>query len=261
MTFFCGIPVNVLCGDIMDKNKNTVLIVDDEIQIRKMLNIYLEASDFHVEEAEDGRQAIRLAVSLKPDLILLDLGLPDMDGKEVIANIRKWSQVPIIVVSVRSMDEEITTAFDMGADDYITKPFSASVLLARVRAALRKAVVKAVGEPELANGVIRMDMVRHEVFLDDKKLMLTPKEYALLRYFLINCGRMLTHRQILKDVWGQAHKEDVQYLRVFISQLREKLGSHPATAGYIVTEPGIGYRMENMPTPGAKVQDAPALAE
>jgi len=229
----------------MDKNKNTILIVDDEPQIRKMLNIYLDASNFHVEEAENGKQAIRLAVSIKPDLVLLDLGLPDIDGKSVIASIRGWSQVPIIVLSVRSLDEEIVAALDAGADDYILKPFSATVLLARIRTNLRKAVVEKTGEPELINGVIRMDVVRHEVFLQNEKLLLTPKEYGLLRYFLFNCGRMLTHKQILKDVWGEAHNEDVQYLRVFISQLREKLARNPATAGYIVTEPGIGYRMES----------------
>lgn len=228
----------------MDKNKNTILIVDDESQIRKMLRIYLNASDFHVEDADNGKQAIRIANSIKPDLILLDLGLPDLDGKEVITEIRKTSQVPIIVLSVRSVDEEIAGALDMGADDYMTKPFSAEVLLARIRANLRKAIVKTIGEPELTNGIIRMDLVRHEVFLRDAKLLLTPKEYSLLRYFISNCGRMLTHKQILKDVWGNAHGEDTQYLRVFVSQLREKLAVDPSTAGYIVTEPGIGYRME-----------------
>lgn len=236
----------------MDKNKNTILMVDDEPQIRKMLRIYLDASDFHVEEAENGKQAIRLAVSLKPDLVLLDLGLPDIDGKDMISSIREWSQTPIIVLSVRSVDEEVSTALDAGADDYVTKPFSASVLLARIRADLRKAMVKQTGEPNLINGVIRMDLVRHEVFLQKERLQLTPKEYGLLRYFLFNCGRMLTHKQILKDVWGQAHSEDVQYLRVFISQLREKLVQDQSTAGYIVTEPGIGYRMEIV-TPAAAV--------
>lgn len=233
----------------MDKNKNTILIIDDESQIRKMLNIYLSATDFHVEEADCGKQAIRLAVSLRPDLILLDLGLPDMDGKEVIASIRGWSQVPIIVLSVRSVDEEIASALDAGADDYLTKPFGTTVLLARIRANLRKAVVKETGEPELINGVIRMDLVRHEAFLQNEKLFLTPKEYSLLRYFLFNSGRMLTHKQILKDVWGNAHGGDVQYLRVFISQLRDKLGL--AATGYIVTEPGIGYRMESHLTQAA----------
>lgn len=244
----------------MDKNKNTILIVDDEPQIRKMLDIYLDASDFHVEEADSGKQAIRLAVSLKPDLILLDLGLPDIDGKEVIAGIRSWSQVPIIVLSVRSLDEEIVAALDAGANDYITKPFSAIVLLARIRASLRKTVVEKAGEPELANGIIRMDVIRHEVFLQDEKLPLTPKEYGLLRYFLFNCGRMLTHNQILKEVWGHAHDENLQYLRVFISQLREKLAQNPATAGYIVTEPGIGYRMESHPVIKSGMTTAPATA-
>lgn len=238
----------------MNNNKNTILIVDDEPQIRKMLNIYLDESNFNVEEAENGKQAIRLSVSLKPDLIILDLGLPDIDGKEVIASIRSWSQTPIIVLSVRSLDDEIVAALDAGANDYMTKPFGASVLLARIRANLRQHVVEKTGEPELCNGIIRMDVVRHEVFLRGEKLLLTPKEYGLLRYFLFNCGRMLTHKQILKDVWGNAHDEDIQYLRVFISQLRDKLAQDPSTAGYIITEPGIGYRMENHPVPvGDKV--------
>lgn len=229
----------------MTRNQNTILIVDDEPQIRKMLNIYLDASNFNVEEADSGKQAIRLAISLKPDLVILDLGLPDIDGKEVIASIRSWSRMPIIVLSVRSPDAEIVAALDAGANDYMTKPFGASVLLARIRANLRQAFVEKTGEPQLVNGVIRMDVVSHEVFLREEKLLLTPKEYGLLRYFLLHCGRMLTHKQILKDVWGHAHDEDIQYLRVFISQLREKLGSDPATVGYIVTEPGIGYRMES----------------
>lgn len=228
----------------MNEKKNTVLIVDDEPQIRKMLNIYLDASDFHVEESDSGRQAVRLTASIKPDLVLLDLGLPDIDGKEVIASIREWSQVPIIVLSVRAADEEVAAALNLGADDYVSKPFNADVLLARINANLRKAAVRKAGEPELTNGSIRMDLVRHEVFLHGEKIFLTPKEYALLRYFILNRGRMLTHKQILKDVWGPAHGENTQYLRVYVSQLREKLERDPTEPEYIVTEPGIGYRME-----------------
>ena len=229
----------------MSNIKNTILVVDDELQIRKMLHIFLDASDFKIEEADNGKQAVRLASStIKPDLILLDLGLPDMDGKEVITAIRQWSQVPIIVLSVRAADEEVAAALNLGADDYVIKPFNVDVLLARIRANLRKGAVKEAGEPEIKNGPIRMDMVRHEVFIQDKKVNLTPKEYSLLRYFITHRGKMLTHRQILRDVWGAAHVEDTQYLRVYVGQLREKIEAESPIARLIVTEPGIGYRME-----------------
>ena len=228
----------------MHEKKNTILVVDDEVQIRKMLNIFLDASDFKIEESESGKQAIRMSGSVKPDLILLDLGLPDMDGKEVIAQIRQWSQVPIVVLSVRAVDEEVVAALDAGADDYVVKPFNADVLVARIRANLRKAIVREAGEPELVNGHVRMDLVRHEVYLNDEKITLTPKEYELLRFFMVNRGRMLTHKQILNEVWGPAHSEDTQYLRVYVGQVREKLESVPATPQLIITEPGVGYRME-----------------
>ena len=231
----------------MHEKKNTILIVDDEPQIRKMLNIYLDAAEFKIEEAENGKQAVRMCTSIKPDLVLLDLGLPDIDGKEVIASIRQWSQTPIVVLSVRSDDEEIVAALDMGADDYIIKPFSAQVLLSRIKANLRKSAVKEAGEPELINGPLRMDLVRHEVFLNRQKVSLTPKEYDLLRYFIINRGKMLTHKQLLREVWGPAHSDDMQYLRVYIGQIREKLEENPASPALIITEPGIGYRMEIIP--------------
>ncbi|MDX2027218.1 MAG: response regulator transcription factor [Alphaproteobacteria bacterium] len=230
----------------MQDIKNKILIVDDEVQIRKMLNIFLDASNYGIEESDCGKQAVRMANSVKPDLILLDLGLPDIDGKEVIAQIREWSQVPIIVLSVRSLDEEVVAALEAGADDYVVKPFSADVLMARIRANLRKAVVKQAGEPELINGPIRMDLIRHEVYMNGEKVALTPKEYKLLRFFMINRGRMLTHRQILNEVWGPAHTEDTQYLRVYVGQVREKLEHDGVPLELIITEPGIGYRMEAM---------------
>lgn len=228
----------------MAERKNTVLIVDDEPQIRKMLNIFLDASDFRIEESDSGKQAMRLAASIKPDIVLLDLGLPDMDGKDVIPALRQWSQVPIIILSVRSGDEEVAQALNMGADDYVIKPFNPDVLLARINANLRKSAVREAGEPELSNGSVRMDMVRHEVFVRGEKVGFTPKEYELLRYFLVHRGKMLTHKQILKEVWGPAHSEDTQYLRVYVGQVREKVEENPAAPTLIVTEPGIGYRME-----------------
>src|SRR5271154_1039831 len=152
----------------MHEKKNTILVVDDEPQIQKMLGIFLDVEDFKIVESTSGKQAIRMCVSTKPDLILLDLGLPDMDGKDVVTAIREWSQVPIIVLSVRSADEEITAALNMGANDYVTKPFNVGVLLARINASLRSSAVREAGEPELCNGPLRMDLVRHEVFLKDK---------------------------------------------------------------------------------------------
>lgn len=231
----------------MKQKKSVVLVVDDEPQLRKLLSITLEANGMKPEEAEKGKEAVRLTASLKPDLILLDLGLPDMDGKEVISTIREWSRVPIIVCSVRDSDQEMIEAFDLGADDYVTKPFNPDVLLARVVANLRKAATQEAGEPELVNGRIRMDLVRHEVTVDGTRVDFTPKEYGLLRYFMVHRGKMLTHRQILHEVWGAAHGEDTQYLRVYISQVREKVEPDPSSPDYIITEPGIGYRMEVQP--------------
>ena len=231
----------------MHQKKNTILIVDDEPQIRKMLNIYLEASDYKVVESENGKQALRMSASISPDLILLDLGLPDLDGKEVITSLREWTQTPIIVLTVRNDDNEVISALGLGADDYITKPFNADVLLARIEANLRKSVVKEAGEPEVVNGHIRMDLVRHEVYIHDKMVPFTPKEYELLRFLLVNRGKMLTHKQILKEVWGLAHSEDTQYLRVYIGQLRTKIEASDTDPKLIVTEAGVGYRMESVP--------------
>ena len=228
----------------MHEKKSTILVVDDEEEIRKMLNIFLDTVDFNVVESESGKQAIRMAASVKPDLILLDLGLPDMDGKEVVAALRQWSHVPIVVLTVRSDDSEVAAALNAGADDYVIKPFSAEVLLARIHANLRKIVVREVGEPTIVNGAISMDLVRHEVFVDGERIPFTPKEYDLLRYFMVNRGRMLTHKQILKEVWGPAHVEDTQYLRVYIGQVREKLESKPGLGKLIVSEAGVGYRMD-----------------
>jgi len=228
----------------MLEKKNTILIVDDEEEIRKMLSIFLDAADFKVCECDSGKQALRMSASVRPDLILLDLGLPDIDGKEVITKVREWSNVPIVVLTARSEDADAAPALNIGADDYVTKPFSAEVLLARINANLRKSAVKEVGDPEIVHGPIRMDLVRHEVFIDDERIGFTPKEYDLLRFFLVNRGRMLTHKQILKEVWGPAHLEDTQYLRVYIGQVRDKLETRPGLGKSIVSESGIGYRMD-----------------
>lgn len=230
----------------MADKKNTILVLEDDPSIRKLLVIALESADYKMVDCDKGREGIRLSASVKPDLMLLDLGLPDIDGKEVIKSVREWSQLPIIVCSVRSDDKEVIAALDLGADDYITKPFNPDVLLARIHANLRKSATQQAGEPELVNGRIRMDLVRHEVWIDDEKTVFTPKEYDLLRFLLIHRGKMLTHRQILADIWGNAHIEDMQYLRVYIGQIREKIKDDPSAPEYIITEPGIGYRMETI---------------
>lgn len=231
-------------ADPIVNKKNTVLVVDDEPQIRKLLKIILLDEGFKVEECENGAQAVRMSLSLKPDLVILDLGLPDMDGKEVIDHMREWTQVPIIVCSVRDSDHEVVDALGRGADDYVTKPFNPDVLVARIMANLRKSVTQEAGTPIIENGTIKMDLMRHEVFVKGKSTSFTPKEYELLRYLMTNRGKMVTHKQVLKDVWGPAHGDDIQYLRVYISQLRDKIEADADDPTYIVTEPGIGYRME-----------------
>ncbi|MGE3770981.1 MAG: response regulator transcription factor [Bdellovibrionales bacterium] len=241
----------------MNEKKNCILIIEDEAPIRKLLTITLESRDYKVVDADQGRAGARMVASVKPDLVILDLGLPDIDGKDVVTLIREWSQVPIIICSVRSDDEEVIRALEMGADDYVTKPFNPDVLTARIHANLRKSATQQAGEPELTNGGIRMDLVRHEVFLNGEKVPFTPREYELLRFFLVNRGKMLTHKQILKEVWGPAHGEDMQYLRVYVSQLREKLQNAIPGSDYIITEPGIGYRME---VTGEKADDSASVA-
>ncbi len=230
----------------MTQNKNTILVVEDELPIRRVHAISLDMAGYKVMECDTGREGVRLAALIRPDLILLDLGLPDIDGKEVIKQVREWSQVPIIVCSARIAEEAISQALELGADDYISKPFNPDVLLARIRANLRKATaIPEVHNPELVNGCIRMNLNRHEVQLNGVKVTFTPKEYELLRYFLTHSGKMLTHRDILKSVWGNAHIDDMQYLRVYVRQLREKIERQTGGHRYIITEPGIGYRMES----------------
>lgn len=228
----------------MHKKKNTVLVVDQEPQTYKILDIILDKSDFEAVECKSGRQAIQLCVSIKPDIMLLNLDLPDMKSEDIILAIREWSQMPVIIVSARKTNEDVIRGLQMGADDYVIKPFHADILRARINASLRKSAVFETGESEISNGPLRMDLVRHQAFLGDKLIALTPKEYNLLRYFIVNCGKMLTHRDILREVWGAAHSDDMQYLRVFVGQIREKIEKFPGVPTIITTELGIGYRME-----------------
>jgi two-component system, OmpR family, KDP operon response regulator KdpE len=224
--------------------QHKILVIEDDPQIRKFLTITLTAHDYAVIPAESGREGIRLATSVKPDAILLDLGLADIDGKDVIAAVREWSKMPIVVVSVRSQEEEKIRAFDMGANDYVTKPFGTGELLARLRACLRDAVVAQSDETEIALGDLHIDLLKRVVTLRGERVKLSPKEFNLLKILAVNKGKLLTHKYLMQQVWGEAYGEDNQYLRIYIAQLRQKLEKDPARDQFIVNEPGIGYRLE-----------------
>ena len=223
-----------------------ILVVDDEVQIRRLLQTGLGGYGYQVETAADGVEAVEKAVSWRPDVIVLDLGLPRLSGLDVCRSVRSWSSVPIIVLSVRETERDKITALDLGADDYLTKPFSLGELLARIRVALRHAAGTAGGtEPLLVFGELRIDLVRRQVYLGDQEVHLTPTEYDLLKLLATHAGRVLTHTQILREVWGAAYERDTQTLRVFIGQLRRKLNDDPTNPHFILTEPGVGYRFRH----------------
>jgi len=219
-----------------------VLVVDDEPQIRRALRAGLHANGFEVELAADGEAALDLMALNPAEIVILDLGLPGIDGIEVIRQLREWSTVPIIVVSVHDHEREKVLALDTGADDYLTKPFGMDELLARVRVGLRHASGKGNEEPLLEFGGLRIDLARRVVSLAGEEIHLTPTEYDLLRELATNAGRVLTHQMLLSRVWGPASSESVSYLRVYINQLRHKIEPDPSRPGFIVTEPGVGYR-------------------
>src|ERR1700722_10418742 len=220
-----------------------ILVVDDEPQIHRFLTPALTASGYESVRAERGDEALRLAASRAPDAILLDLGLPDLDGHEVLTKLREFTDVPIIILSARDREAEKIAALDAGADDYIEKPFGLGELLARIRTALRHRLRQDNAEKPLTIDGLTIDPISHRVTLDDEVLPLTKREHALLLLLARNRGRVLTHRQILTAIWGPAHTEDVAYLRVYIGQLRRKLG--PESAALLITEPGIGYRLKD----------------
>lgn len=229
-------------GVIVTERKR-ILVVDDEPQILRFLRPSLVVSGYDVVSAADGRQAMRAFTADTPDAVLLDLGLPDIDGKEVIADIRRKSDVPIIVLSARDREAEKIAALDLGANDYVNKPFAIGELLARLRSALRRRPAQSLGDPAVyLLGDITIDTGSHQVLRDHKTVHLTPKEFELLALLARHANRVLTHRQILGEVWGPAHGNDTQYLRVFIGQLRQKLEADPSDPRIILTEPGIGYR-------------------
>ncbi len=220
-----------------------VLAVDDEPQIQRFLKPSLTAAGYDVALASTGAQALRLFDTWEPAVIILDLGLPDIDGKDVIRRVREASEVPIIVLSARDRETEKIAALDLGADDYVNKPFGIGELLARIRAVTRQKRSSAPEATSFSLGNVHIDTLAHRVVRDGETLRLTPKEFELLVSLVRHAGRVMTHRQILTEVWGPAHGSDTQYLRVFIGQLRQKLEDDPSSPRLILTEPGIGYRV------------------
>jgi two-component system KDP operon response regulator KdpE len=224
------------------KSARTALIIDDEKQIRRLLRLALEGADFQVYEAETGQAGLSEIVNRRPDVVLLDLGLPDMEGVKVLRRLREWSDVPVLILSVRDDAEEKVAALDAGADDYVTKPFDTAELLARVRAAQRRSLTEA-GEPVFTSGSLLVDFSARQVKLGGAEIRLTPTEYSLLRVLVQNAGKVVTHRQLLRTVWGEKAETQAQYLRVYVTHLRKKLQISATAPSLIKTEMGIGYRL------------------
>ena len=227
----------------MNDHSSIVLVVDDEVQIRRFLRTGFELNGFVVHEASNGAEAIRAATLRPIDLIIIDLGLPDMDGADVIERIRSWSSMPIIVLSVRSTEAQKVRLLELGADDYIVKPFGMAELLARVRVVLRRQMRAVNGEPIIKIGPLTIDLSVRAVLLNDKRLALTPKEYRLLQVLAQHAGNVVTHQHLLKEVWGSTHMHDTHYLRIFVRKLRQKIEPHPESPRILVTELGVGYRL------------------
>ena len=219
------------------------LIVDDEVQIRRFLRAGLELDGFVVEEAENGAEALKLATLKPPDIVILDLGLPDMDGSEVLERLRGWSTVPVIVLSVRSNEAEKVRLLQQGADDYVVKPFGMAELLARAHAALRRYARASAGEPVVRIGPLAIDLAARIVTVDGARIMLTPKEYRLLQILAQHAGNVVTHQFLLKEIWGSPHLHDTHYLRIFVRKIRQKIETNPTQPRMLLTELGVGYRL------------------
>lgn len=226
----------------MGDNGPRILVVDDERAIRRFLRASLTAHGYHIFEAARAQEGLEAAAAVRPDLIILDLGLPDSDGIDVTRQLREWSRVPIVVLSVRGEDADKIAALDAGADDYLTKPFSSGELLARIRVALRHAARPA-DQPVIATGDLVVDVAHRAVTLNGREISLTPIEYMLLKTLALSAGKVLLHRHLLREVWGPGYDQDANLLRVNISKLRHKIEADPARPHYIITEPGVGYRL------------------
>jgi len=222
-------------------NSASILVIDDEMQIRRLLEITLESNGFKVESAESARDGLRIAANHPPDLVILDLGLPDENGHEVLKKLREWYTSPVIILSVQSSEEDIVRALDNGADDYLVKPFRTGELLARIRSALRSRVLEE-NDPVVDAGDLRIDLGARTVKKNNESIRLTATEYKLLCLLARHEGKVLTHQYLLREVWGPGYINQSQYLRVFIAQLRKKIETDPNHPEFIITEPGVGYR-------------------
>lgn len=221
----------------------TILIIDDEEQMRRLLRITLEASDYRVAEAATGKAGITEAAMVRPDLIVLDMGLPDMPGSEVLKSIRAWTAVPVLVLSVRGSEQDKVTMLDLGADDYVTKPFSPAELLARVRVALRHAATKGLDTPIVRVGDVEIDLAARIVKKAGVAVKLTSTEYSIIRFLAQHEGRVLTYSQILREVWGNQYADATHYVHVHVAAVRRKLENNPSRPALILTESGVGYRL------------------
>jgi two-component system, OmpR family, KDP operon response regulator KdpE len=227
----------------MNEPSPTILIIEDEPQMQRFLRASLSGSGYHVLEAETAKDGLAQAASHNPDLVLLDLGLPDQDGIQVTQHLRAWARMPIIVISARHKEEDKIHALDAGADDYLTKPFGVGELLARIRVALRHSARSDSGSSQFVMGDVQVDLVKRRVTKGDAEVHLTPIEFKLLTTLIKYEGRVITHRQLLKEVWGPSFGEQTQYLRVYMGQLRHKLEDNPSRPRFLTTEPGVGYRL------------------
>jgi len=230
----------------MKQDKELILLIEDEPQMRRFLRVTLQSHGYRLIEVPTAQEGLMQATTRNPDVILLDLGLPDMDGIDVTMRFREWSEVPIIIISAREQEEDKIKALDAGADDYLTKPFGAGELLARIRVALRHETLRQTGqkEPVFVVDDLKVDLATRQVFLNDKEIHLTPIEYRLLSVLIKNVGKVVTHAHLLKEVWGPVYTEQQQYLRVYMAQLRRKLETDPARPKFLINEPGIGYRLK-----------------
>jgi two-component system KDP operon response regulator KdpE len=222
-----------------------VLLIEDEPQMRRFLRVTLQSHGYDLIESISGQDGLAQASTRKPDVILLDLGLPDIDGLDVLSKIREWSQTPVIILSAREQEQDKIRALDAGADDYLTKPFGAGELLARIRVALRHIDTQQSGrtEPVFVLNTLRVDLSKRQVFIKDTEVHLTPIEYRLLTYLIKNAGKVVTHNQLLKEVWGPAYAGQTHYVRVYMGMLRHKLEEDPSRPRFFINEPGVGYRL------------------
>ncbi len=229
----------------MSDTAPVILAIEDEVPIRKFLRVSLASQGYHLVESETARDGLIQAASRQPDLIILDLGLPDMDGVEVLQQLREWSKTPVIVVSARGREQDKIAALDAGADDYLTKPFAVGELMARIRVALRHSAIanSENASPIFITGDLRVDLLRRDVNVAGRAVHLTPNEFKLLTVLVKHAGMVMTHRQLLKEVWGPGSGNETHYLRVYMNQLRQKLEDVPARPKYLLTEPGVGYRL------------------